>query len=241
MKYDIIGIDFPWPFAVYSEDTGEGRSAQSHYDTKALTWDDHRTFIDYLWPIMADNCVLCIWMVRPSMNRAMTDIEYWWNGRIAQWSGASANLSRCRRSQFDGLLPRKKDELIYKTELFTLIKTYRSGKPFKGLGYYSRANTEPCMLFVRGSMPRVDKGVDQVITYCPFDVPKRWRHSHKPPEWRHRVERLWPGKNYLEVFARPYQLEESPNWTFIGNEITNNDVRYDLQRLAQEEERKAAA
>jgi hypothetical protein len=226
-QFDVISIDWPWNFQAYSKDTGRGRSAAAHYDTDSLTWDDWRSFMRLLWPLMAQDCALCIWMVRPSEDEAIEAINYDWNKTIQEETFAPMR----RVSRMNTFLPRQKDRLLYKTELFTLIKTYRSGKPFKGMGYYSRANSEPCKLWVRGKMPRTDKGVDQVLMFCPYDLPKDQRHSYKPPEYRRRIERLWPNKRYLEIFAREDAKELG--WTYLGNEVTKNDIRHDLTQLTK--------
>ena len=36
MKYDVILADPPWSFEVWNKDTGNGRSAESHYNTMSL-------------------------------------------------------------------------------------------------------------------------------------------------------------------------------------------------------------
>lgn len=241
MKFDVITIDFPWNFKVYSKDTGRGRSAAAHYDTDSLNWNDWKTFIQYLWPLMADNCALPLWMTRPSENQAIMHVDYFWNKWIAEHTGWSK-----RTTELDTPLPRQRDEVVYKTELFTLAKFYSNmGKPityddaFVGLGYHSRANTEPCKLWVRGRMQRQDAGVRQLIKVYPNELPKTIDpHSYKPPEYRRRIERLWPGKRYLEIFSRPDSIDpiKDANWTFLGYEITGNDVRDDLARLAVMEE-----
>lgn len=227
--FDVISIDFPWNFNVYSKDTGRGRSAAAHYDTDSLNWDDWKSFIHLIWPLMAPNCALCLWMVRPSQDEAMEMVKYDWNSWIAT---KTIGLMFKRQTRFGTALPKKADELVYKTELFTLYKHYRDESPYVGMGYFSRANTEPCTLYVRGSMPRVDKGVRQVLKLCPYDIPKDMRHSYKPPEYRRRIERLWPSKRYLEIFAREDAKE--PGWTYLGNEVDGRDIRDSLKDLAKD-------
>jgi N6-adenosine-specific RNA methylase IME4 len=43
----------------------------------------------------------------------------------------------------------------YKTVGFQWIKTYKSGKPFWGLGRWTRANSEPCFLATKGKPQRI--------------------------------------------------------------------------------------
>ena len=64
-----------------------------------------------------------------------------------------------------------------------------------GMGYYTRANSEPCLLATRGSPLRLAFDVPQVIL-APVGA-----HSAKPNEAHARIERLVAGP-YLELFAR---------------------------------------
>jgi hypothetical protein len=242
--FNVIGGDWPWHFEVHNDETGSGRSAAKHYNTKKLDWRDHAEFIQWLWPFMAPNCALAWWMCRPSQDQAIEDIKYAWNG----WIAAQTNWSK-RQTRFLTELPRVKDELVYKTELFTLAKFYNfhrkdllmsyddeTGEPDGyddtqvGTGYYTRGNTEPCMLFVRGRMPRKDAGVRQIIKVYPHLLPEQSRHSYKPPVWRRRLDRMYPGGDKLELFAR--ENPQEAGWTHLGDFISGEDIRADLERIA---------
>jgi N6-adenosine-specific RNA methylase IME4 len=101
----------------------------------------------------------------------------------------------------------------YKTLGFVWIKQNRSGEGlFTGMGYWTRANAEPCLLATRGSPLRLAMDVPQVIL-----APVR-EHSRKPDETVPRIERLLAGP-YLELFAR----EERAGWTTWGNEIERGE------------------
>jgi N6-adenosine-specific RNA methylase IME4 len=75
------------------------------------------------------------------------------------------------------------------------------------MGYWSRKQTEICLLFTRGSPRRLGKGVRQLI------VAPRREHSRKPDERYERIEALVNGP-YLELFARTSR----PGWSAWGNE-----------------------
>jgi N6-adenosine-specific RNA methylase IME4 len=97
----------------------------------------------------------------------------------------------------------------YKTVAFVWVKQNSSGDGLHtGMGYHTRANTEFCLLATRGSPPRDDKGVHQVIL-SPVGA-----HSEKPEEARARIERLRIGP-YLELFGR----RPVSGWTTWGNEL----------------------
>jgi N6-adenosine-specific RNA methylase IME4 len=109
----------------------------------------------------------------------------------------------------------------YKTCAFTWVKNNRGGFGFyMGLGMWTRANAELCLLFTRGAPKRKAADVRQVIM-----APVR-RHSQKPDEQYDRIMRLVDGP-YVEVFARrPW-----PGWDAIGNEIDGRDVRDVLREV----------
>ena len=83
-----------------------------------------------------------------------------------------------------------------------------------GMGYWTRANSEPCLLATRGKPKRLNADVRQGI------IAPRREHSRKPDEVHGRIERLVAGP-YLELFAR----QERPGWTCWGNETTKFNGR----------------
>jgi N6-adenosine-specific RNA methylase IME4 len=108
----------------------------------------------------------------------------------------------------------------YKTLAFMWVKANKAGAGlFTGMGYYTRANTEPCLLAVRGKMPVAAHNVHQVI-YSPVR-----RHSQKPNEQYQRIEALYPGGRFLELFARARR----PGWAAWGNEVDSDSTV--IQRL----------
>lgn len=97
-----------------------------------------------------------------------------------------------------------------------------SGKPFLGLGRWTRGNTEPCFLAVRGKPHRVHAGVSQLVTTVEEDlvVAPLGKHSAKPPEVRDRIVTLMGDLPRLELFAR----DRTPGWDIFGNEVESDIV-----------------
>jgi len=62
----------------------------------------------------------------------------------------------------------------YKTCGFYWTKVDAIGNPFSGTGYWTRANTEPCLLATRGKPKRINADVAQAI------IEPRREHSRKP-------------------------------------------------------------
>lgn len=105
--------------------------------------------------------------------------------------------------------------------LFNWVKTTKAGNPYMGVGYYSRGDSEPCYLGIKGKMTPINRDVRQTITT------PRTRHSAKPnDEVRRRVKRLWGDlPNKIEIFARPPIPKD---WDAIGYDIDGMDIRKSL-------------
>ncbi len=97
----------------------------------------------------------------------------------------------------------------YKSCAFDWMKTARTGLAI-GCGYWTRSNTEPCLLATRGKPKRLNRGVRMAI------LEPRRESGRKPDCVHDRIEHLVAGP-YLELFARQ---SNRPGWTFWGNETT---------------------
>ena len=101
----------------------------------------------------------------------------------------------------------------YKTVAFTWVKRNKKSPGwFTGLGYWTRANAEICLLATRGQPKRISKSVRQII-----DTPIE-RHSKKPGEARNRIVELMGNVPRIEMFAR----EKSDGWDVFGNEVDSD-------------------
>tara|TARA_B100001939_G_C16775774_1_gene544675 strand:- start:217 stop:753 length:537 start_codon:yes stop_codon:yes gene_type:complete len=110
----------------------------------------------------------------------------------------------------EGLDTMKAWGFTYKTVAFTWIKLNKRNKElFWGLGHYTRANAEICILGTKGKLERKSKSVHQVIQ-TPIE-----KHSKKPNEVRERIINLYGKLPTIELFAR----ETYQDWDSWGNEI----------------------
>jgi N6-adenosine-specific RNA methylase IME4 len=137
----------------------------------------------------ADDCALFLWATMPLLPEALQVITAW--------------------------------GFTYKTCGFTWVKVLpeRPRHPRMGMGYWTRANAELCLLATRGNPKRTNADVGQIIA-----EPIR-EHSRKPDCVHDRIERLVPGK-YLELFAR----QSWPGWTTWGNEADKfNELTLELE------------
>lgn len=100
----------------------------------------------------------------------------------------------------------------YKTCAFTWIKQNKKADTlFWGMGNWTRANAELCLLGVRGKPKRMDAGVHSVI------MSHIEEHSKKPAETRDRIVKLMAGGGLpkIELFAR----QCIDGWDCWGNEV----------------------
>lgn len=101
----------------------------------------------------------------------------------------------------------------YKTVAFVWIKLNRKADTiFTGMGYWTRANAEICLLATRGQPKRKARNVHQVI------LSHIEEHSKKPDEVRRRIETLMGDVPRVELFAR----QHPPGWDVWGNEVKNS-------------------
>lgn len=100
----------------------------------------------------------------------------------------------------------------YRTLGFSWIKTNKkNGKPFFGIGFYTKSNCEICLIGAKGKPGKLKKS--NYVSSC--IISKRREHSRKPDEARERIEQLVGNVPKIELFAR----EEVKGWDCWGNEV----------------------
>jgi len=130
--------------------------------------------------LAADDCALFLWATDPLLPKALDLIQAWgFEYKTVGFYWAKLNSSPRNGADF-----------------------------FTGLGYWTRANPEQCLLATRGKPSRRARDVRRLV------VEARREHSRKPDCIRERIERLVAGP-YLELFAR----ETKPGWDCWGDQI----------------------
>lgn len=153
------------------------KAASKHYDL--MTTDDIAAMP--VADLAAKDSVLLMWAINPMLPQAFEVMALW--------------------------------GFEYKTIGFCWAKTTSrtdvswAPKWHMGLGYWSRANVEVCLLGVRGKPKRISKSVRQLL------IASKREHSRKPDQFFDDVERLLPGP-YLELFSR----QRRPGWDSWGNQ-----------------------
>ena len=154
---------------------GKGRSAEAYYD--CMTLPDIKALPVAEWA--ADDCVLFLWTTDPLLEKAFDVIHAW--GFVYKTIG------------------------FYWAKLKRPASLFNDSSFFTGLGFWTRANPELCLLATRGKPRRLSAKVRKLI------VSPRREHSRKPDEVYARIEALCEGP-YLEMFAR----SSHPAWDRWG-------------------------
>ena len=150
--------------------------------------------------ISADNAVLFMWITMPLLIQAL--------GLIKAWG------------------------FTYKTNAFTWVKRNKKSTDtwFWGMGYYTRANAELCLLATKGKvLPRLSKSVHSVV-----DTPIEG-HSKKPDIVRDRIVELFGDIPRIELFAR----QKVKGWDCLGNEIDGQDIRVAIDQIGTQQRKVA--
>jgi N6-adenosine-specific RNA methylase IME4 len=185
--YGAILADPPWRFATWNKATaitrraGHGTNvcAAVHYNTMAIEDIAALPVAD----LAADDCCLFMWISWPMLPDAMKLIGAWgfeYKTCGFDWMKAHAGQLDMLRDDSDALM---------------------------GMGYWTRANSEPCLLATRGKPKRLSAAVRQGI------IEPRREHSRKPDCVHGRIQKLVSGP-YLELFARAPRA----GWDVWGNQ-----------------------
>ena len=97
----------------------------------------------------------------------------------------------------------------YATVGFTWVKKTKNDKWHFGLGYWTRANPELCLIATKGKPTRKNAGVPNLI------ISQVESHSKKPDIVRNKIIDLMGNLPRIELFAR----NKTPGWDVWGNEI----------------------
>jgi N6-adenosine-specific RNA methylase IME4 len=185
-RYGVILADPPWKFETWGSQANSPTDANRYYATMSIAEIAALPIGD----LAARDCVLLVWIVWPTMHRALNVIDCWgFTYKTCAFAWMKANGSQLQ--MFDDDVPVQ-----------------------IGNGYWTRANSEVCLLATRGSPKRLNADVRQGI------IEPRREHSRKPDCIHERIERLVAGP-YVELFAR----QRRPGWDCWGNEVDKFNER----------------
>jgi N6-adenosine-specific RNA methylase IME4 len=176
--FGAILCDAPWTFKTWGKQMSD-RDPGQHYDLMSLDQIAAMPVSD----LAADNCALFMWATWPLLPQGLYVINQWgFEYKTCAFAWMKADVS-------------------------TLDLFSDAVDADMGLGYWTRANSEVCLLATRGKPLRMSRGVRQGI------IEPRRQHSRKPDCVYERIEKLVLGP-YLELFAR----QRRKRWTAWGRE-----------------------
>jgi len=180
-RFGAILADPPWHFETWSS-AGRDRCPDArHYRTMPL---EEIAALD-IASLAAPDCVLFLWAIWPMLPRALDLIDRWG--------------FRFKTCAFDWMKADVRQSDLFRDDADVQI----------GPGYWSRSNSECCLLATRGRPKRLNADVRMGI------IEPRRQHSRKPDCVHDRIERLVAGP-YLELFARAPR----EGWTVWGDETS---------------------
>ena len=186
-RYEVLYADPPWNFKTFSQKGKEKKSAENHY----VTMDDDDIYNLSVDSISDSDSCLFLWVTFPKLIHGLTCMEAWgFNYKTCAFNWIKVNKSFHDYGYLT--LPKKSEK-----------------DTFMGLGYWTRSNSELCLLGTKGHPKRVSKSVRQIV----FE-PKR-EHSRKPDCVRDKIVDLCGDVPRIELFAR----QKVPGWDSWGNEI----------------------
>ncbi len=198
--YGAILADPPWKFETWGSQANAATDVNKHYRTMSISEIAALPVAE----LAADDCVLFIWICWPTMDRALEVMAAWG----FKYKTCAFSWIKADGSQVD----------MFAQEIPVQI----------GTGYWTRSNSEVCLLGTKGQPKRLNSDVRQAV------VTPRREHSRKPEGIHGRIERLVAGP-YLELFAR----QQRPGWTVWGNQTdkfapVEYDADDDIRKSVQE-------
>jgi N6-adenosine-specific RNA methylase IME4 len=189
--YGAILADPPWAFQTW----WSGRSNKTPSPKKKFSYPSRATKPAYevmqgeditalpVADLAAKDCVLFLWTCWPVLELSLKTISAW--GFEYKTCGFCWVKGHARQIE------------MFQDDI----------DPHMTLGYWTRSNSEVCLLATRGKPKRTDAGIKQAI------VEPRREHSRKPDCVHGRIQKLVAGP-YLELFARAPRT----GWDVWGNQ-----------------------
>ena len=185
-KYQIIYADPPWKYNSRANHKTRFRGgACGHYDLMSMDEIKKLPIQD----LANNNCALFMWVTFPYLEEQIKLFKHWG--------------FRYRTVGFNWIKTNKRQNL----EQYSYLPT--EPDPFFGVGYYTKSNSELCLLGIKGQLEVLDNSISSIV------IAQRREHSRKPDEIRDKIIRLFGDLSRIELFAR----EKTEGWDVWGNEV----------------------
>jgi N6-adenosine-specific RNA methylase IME4 len=201
MRGTII-IDPPWPY-----ETSVKHKAQSGWQYDSVTLQSLATL-----PINQLGSYVFLWTTVGFVEEGYRLIRHWGFEPVTMIAWIKATTRGVRPIPFSAdVIEKHKPQTLKGLPTLALTPNY-------GIGYWFRGAFEPIIV---GKLPKARAIKTQWIGLMTPNL----KHSQKPDSLYQLIESDYP-KPHIELFAR----RQRDGWTCLGNEISGNDIDYDVKR-----------
>lgn len=192
-KAEIIYADPAWKFVTYSK-KGMGKSPDNHY--KTMTLNEIKGLP--INTIAAENCVCFLWVVDNLLDEGIKVLESW------GFTFKTVAFTWAKHGKKVKIPIGKKPTKIQR------IRTIEFNRKWHfGMGYWTRANPEMCLLGTKGHPKRDKRNVRQLV------ISSVREHSRKPDRIKNDIVNLCGDISRIELFSRT----KTPGWSAWGDEL----------------------
>lgn len=200
-KYQIIYADPAWS---YRDTCDAGKRGASHKYKVSTLSDMMQMPINR---ICDDDCVLFMWHVAPQPQEALDLLKAWGfklkTFKAFTWIKLNKRFINSVHKAF-GISPEEVKSMSEEQVIDLMQKL-----TFMGMGNWTRANSEDCLVAIKGKPKRISASIKQVI-FAPIG-----EHSAKPPLVRDKIVELVGDLPRIELFARDCHC----GWDSFGFEV----------------------
>jgi len=224
-QFDIITIDPPYLFSDSLKMSDVKRSANTQYQVMDIETIKKLP----IKKLAKEDSLLALWVVSSQLQNGLNLMNEWGFRQTQTWvwvktkNNPLENVISFIKQTFKNSKDVKADDLLSYITTFDLnnVLSFKMGRLF-------RQTHEICLLGVKGKIYNHLKNKSQ-RSVC-FDVCQK--HSQKTEILQDKLEIMFPGLDYIEIFAR----RQRKNWICVGNESSatkDQDIFESLDMLIQ--------
>jgi len=231
-KFQIVVADCPWAFSDKLEQSDVKRGAAANYNTMTISQIKAMNIKSIIDP---DGAVLCLWVPSSLLQEGLDTMSAWgfkhkqtyiWVKNKKQIlpdfiSWIKKSILKHPQIVYDKFAYERAInsviENISKIDLEDLLAF--------GMGRLFRQTHEICLIGTNNNkIYKLLKNKSQRSV----SFGENLKHSAKPEHLQDSLEIMFPGLNYLELFAR----RNKTGWTCLGNEVCNGeDINDSIKKL----------
>lgn len=235
-KFQVITADCPWDFGDSLRMSDVPRGARANYGTMTIPQIKGLPVKDLADP---DGCLLALWIPSSMLVEGLEVLSAWgfkhkqtyvWvKTKKDPWKVLKRSL-KDKFFQWKNLHDYAKDEYPLKS-MFRLVfgitskETNLSDILSFGMGRLFRQTHEICLVGINNNKiyKKLANKSQRSVSFG-----ENLRHSAKPEHLQDSLEKMFPGTDKIELFARRIR----PGWVCLGNEVCNGeDIAVSIAKL----------